>query len=1457
MRKRPGGGPAQGPYVARVMTGGGFIHLPVEKLGKMARLKQTQRKSVGSASRLPVEIIAAIAAEEDALSVKSYDYGRALGLRGLANGRWILEGLLPGLGMRSLSPLDFLFPKNYVRLDPYKKEPIVELIDVDTDGRERPHISNQVVPYPHRSGHTKDDRVWHREHKRAPPRGRFGNYGRGNQRNVRGMMGYQHGRAPYNGRRKGAPSTGEAHVFVPVASHSATSSGSRMHPHNRDGIRIQERLQNNYEIPRRGQEEPRTFNVNDLKRLLNHLEGGRVTATAQAPSPFSVVVREAQLPVGYRNMTNGLRFHGNFDPVEFLGRFNIEMDVYQVPDLAQCRILVATLREGAQQWFQKLGPGVITSWEQMKTLFLTQFQTAVKYTPPVTTEALPCPEVDAPPREEAPSGSAMVEALPCPEVEAPRSEDAPSKDGDLVKVDAPRYEDTPSKDGDLVEEDGPRCEDVPSKDGDLLEVDAPRCKDVPSKDGDLVEEDAPRCLEDAPSKNECPCQGKGKGLVLISGLSSLWACPRSGYCLKNSLLETVKEGDVCEKLKGLQGNSVLVFNGCPRLRSLELSYTLHPRAWDHLSCYLVGYPHSGDRAHSEQLSLEAEHGGASQNNEGSRLEYSDDVEPIVELIDVDTDGRERDDRVWHREHKRAPPRGRFGNYGRGYQRNVRGMIGYQHGRAPYNGRRKGAPSTGEAHVFVPVASHSATCSGSRMHPHNRDGVRIQERLQYTTSAASGRVAVRSTGTFNVNDLKRLHNHLEGGRVTATAQAPSPFSVVVREAQLPVGYRNMTDDLHFHGNFDPVEFLGRFNIKMDVYQVPDLAQCRILVATFREGAQQWFQKLGPGVITSWEQMKTLFLTQFQTAVKYTPPVTTEALPYPEVDALPREDAPSGSAMVEALPCPEVEAPRSEDVPSKDGDLVKVDAPRYEDTPSKDGDLVEEDAPRCEDVPSKDGDLLEVDAPRCKDVPSKDGDLVEEDAPRCLEDAPSKNECPCQGRYASCKGRLLWDEILEGKGKGLVLVLGLSSLWACPCSGYSLKNSLLETVKEGDVREKLKGLQGAHSEQLSLEAEHGGVSQNNEGSRLEYSDDVEPIVELIDVDTDGRERPHIGNQVVPHPHRSGRTKDDRVWHREHKRAPPRGRFGNYGRGYQRNVRGMMGYQHGRAPYNGRRKGAPSTGEAHVFVPVASHSATSSGSRMHPHNRDGVRIQERLQNNYEIPRRGQEEPRTFNVNDLKRLLNHLEGGRVTATAQAPSPFSVVVREAQLPVGYRNMTNDLRFHGNFDPVEFLGRFNIEMDVYQVPDLAQCRILVATFREVPNCGEVYATCYHRFNAESTLVRGATDETLKILLIASVRVGRDFWKNLQGKDLVLLADVLAHAESFKAIERSLTEAKKNYNTNNSKGRIKIRDRINIVEEAMVEHEGDVVQREVNRESLEGRSQYFQIFKNPPEVDAPPREDAPL
>ncbi|XP_074342007.1 uncharacterized protein LOC141679404 [Apium graveolens] len=54
--------------------------------------------------------------------------------------------------------------------------------------------------------------------------------------------------------------------------------------------------------------------------------------------------------------------------------------------------------------------------------------------------------------------------------------------------------------------------------------------------------------------------------------------------------------------------------------------------------------------------------------------------------------------------------------------------------------------------------------------------------------------------------------------------------------------------------------------------------------------------------------------------------------------------------------------------------------------------------------------------------------------------------------------------------------------------------------------------------------------------------------------------------------------------------------------------------------------------------------------------------------------------------------------------------------------------------------------------------------------GESLTLYFKRFNAESTLVRGATDEILKILLIDGLHVGTDLWKHLQGKDPVSLAD---------------------------------------------------------------------------------------
>lgn len=99
--------------------------------------------------------------------------------------------------------------------------------------------------------------------------------------------------------------------------------------------------------------------------------------------------------------------------------------------------------------------------------------------------------------------------------------------------------------------------------------------------------------------------------------------------------------------------------------------------------------------------------------------------------------------------------------------------------------------------------------------------------------------ISGISAVNVNNLRKILAHFNGGQTSLPSRALSPFSVEVIEAPLPVNYRNTTSDLKFHGNSVAFVFLGRFNVEMGVYQIPDLVQCRLLEATFRDSAYQWF------------------------------------------------------------------------------------------------------------------------------------------------------------------------------------------------------------------------------------------------------------------------------------------------------------------------------------------------------------------------------------------------------------------------------------------------------------------------------------------------------------------------------------------------------------------------------------------------------------------------------------------
>ncbi|KAL1815684.1 hypothetical protein ACET3Z_018258 [Daucus carota] len=126
--------------------------------------------------------------------------------------------------------------------------------------------------------------------------------------------------------------------------------------------------------------------VDALKGLLVQFGVQGHTVQEEAASPFSTAVRQSPLPATFRG-TGDLRYNGTTDPTEYIGRFTTEMELHQVSDLTKCRLLASTLRGNAHQWFQKIGPGSIGSWEQMRRMFLTQFQSSIHYAPPVTTLA--------------------------------------------------------------------------------------------------------------------------------------------------------------------------------------------------------------------------------------------------------------------------------------------------------------------------------------------------------------------------------------------------------------------------------------------------------------------------------------------------------------------------------------------------------------------------------------------------------------------------------------------------------------------------------------------------------------------------------------------------------------------------------------------------------------------------------------------------------------------------------------------------------------------------------------------------------------------------------------------------------------------------------------------------------------------------------------------------------------
>ena len=64
---------------------------------------------------------------------------------------------------------------------------------------------------------------------------------------------------------------------------------------------------------------------------------------------------------------------------------------------------------------------------------------------------------------------------------------------------------------------------------------------------------------------------------------------------------------------------------------------------------------------------------------------------------------------------------------------------------------------------------------------------------------------------------------------------------------------------------------------------------------------------------------------------------------------------------------------------------------------------------------------------------------------------------------------------------------------------------------------------------------------------------------------------------------------------------------------------------------------------------------------------------------------------------------------------------------------------------------------------------------------------FRRFNVAVLCVREAADEAVKNFLIAGLRRGSDFWKNIQAHELVTLQEFYRQDEPYKIVEKSMVE----------------------------------------------------------------------
>jgi hypothetical protein len=103
----------------------------------------------------------------------------------------------------------------------------------------------------------------------------------------------------------------------------------------------------------------------------------RVDSLLNRSSPFTERIMVIHLHEKFKIPTIQT-YTGVEDPAEHLDNYKTHMDLQGTPQELACRAFLLTLSGSAQDWFRKLLPGSITSFEDLRQKFVTQFLVGCK-----------------------------------------------------------------------------------------------------------------------------------------------------------------------------------------------------------------------------------------------------------------------------------------------------------------------------------------------------------------------------------------------------------------------------------------------------------------------------------------------------------------------------------------------------------------------------------------------------------------------------------------------------------------------------------------------------------------------------------------------------------------------------------------------------------------------------------------------------------------------------------------------------------------------------------------------------------------------------------------------------------------------------------------------------------------------------------------------------------------------